>query len=431
MSSSAIDRAVDWLSTYITVTEEADIWTLALWAQHTWSLDVLPVSPRLLIDSIMPGSGKTTVLDHLQRLCRDPSQMSQVTSSALLVRLIAQRPRTLLLDEVDRALDPRKDTTSDLLAILNSGYKRGATRPVLTPTKGGDWTPVEMPTYCAAAMAGNSPRIPDDTRSRSLRIFLLPDMSEEAAESDWLDEDFEMSALTVGDDMRRWSEDHADQLKAARPDFPPGCRGRMKERWVSFARIAQVLGGGWPDRVSALIQRDINTERLDKEDGMTRIPPAMQAILDVADILAHDDFKTTSDIVDQMIDARPDMWGEESSYGRKLTWQRLGKMLAGAGLHSWQPTSGDRRKGYRRADVQRVATKLKPSGSHGLSGLSGCPGGGGGTAQDPSELTAQTAQIEQTAQDDECPRCHQSLTRRSGSNDCAYFHKQAQRGRVA
>lgn len=449
-----IDRAVEWLDRHITVTSETDIWTLALWAQHTWSLDVLPVSPRLLIDSIMPGSGKTTVLEHLQRLTLEPSQMAQVTSSALLVRLVAEKPRTLLLDEIDRALDPRKETTGDLLAILNSGYKRGATRPVLTPTKGGNWKPVEMPTYCAAAMAGNSPRIPDDTRSRSLRIFLLPDVNEEAEETDWLEETFELDALMIGDGLRQWAEDHADRIKEARPGFPDGCRGRLKERWVSFARLAQVLGGPWPNRVHALICRDMENERLDKEDGMSRIPPTMKAILAVAEILDGTDFLPTTEIVAEMIRTDPEMWGAESTYGRALTAQRLGKMLASAGLHSRKPPSGDRKRGYRRADVEGVAAKLNPSGSAGLAGLAGSIERSEGNRPEPPKVTGQTGRTAQTGRvctvcneplkssdpevtthpncaeevDDTCPNCGESLTETPGqSYFCAKDHRRAQR----
>jgi hypothetical protein len=44
-----------------------------------------------------------------------------------------------LLDEVDRSLRPDEPGVADLIGILNSGYRRGATRPVLVPTKGGGW----------------------------------------------------------------------------------------------------------------------------------------------------------------------------------------------------------------------------------------------------------------------------------------------------
>ena len=67
--------------------------------------------------------------------------MASVSSSAMLARVLEAGIRTMLIDEVDRSLAPDKEGIADLLAILNSGYKRGGTRPVLTPikAKGGGW----------------------------------------------------------------------------------------------------------------------------------------------------------------------------------------------------------------------------------------------------------------------------------------------------
>jgi hypothetical protein len=67
-----------------------------------------------------------------------------------------------------------------MIAILNSGYKFGAARPVLVPVKGGGWEPRDMPTHAPVAMAGNSPYLPADTVSRLLRILLMPDLEDQS-----------------------------------------------------------------------------------------------------------------------------------------------------------------------------------------------------------------------------------------------------------
>lgn len=198
-----LDDVFAWLSDYIVTPSPDDLRVLTLWAAHTWFADVLPTSPRLQIDSISPGSGKTTVLEHFERLTRDPSQMSTISSAALLVRMLDQRPRTLLLDEVDRALDPKADLTKDLVAVLNSGYKRGATRPVLVPGKDGGWDVKEMTTYAPVALSGNSPRLPDDTVSRLIRVVLMPDAEGRAKESDW--ESIDKPARELGSRLSAWS----------------------------------------------------------------------------------------------------------------------------------------------------------------------------------------------------------------------------------
>jgi hypothetical protein len=154
------------------VTEDQDLSLLALWTVSTHLAVELYTHPRLLIDSTMPGSGKTTVLDHLSRLAWAPVQAASLSSPALLVRLLQNGVRTILIDEVDRSLHPNKPGVDDLIGILNSGYRRGATMPVLVLAKGGNWEVREMPTFAPVAMAGNRLACPT-TPARSIRIPLM------------------------------------------------------------------------------------------------------------------------------------------------------------------------------------------------------------------------------------------------------------------
>jgi hypothetical protein len=61
-----------------------------------------------------------------------------IVPSTLMTRMLDAEQRTILIDEADRSLDPKKEGVGELLAVLNSGYKRGGTRPVLVQVKGGN-----------------------------------------------------------------------------------------------------------------------------------------------------------------------------------------------------------------------------------------------------------------------------------------------------
>ena len=174
-----------WYGRFIRVTDPDDLNLLALWTAHTHLVVELYTSPRLQVDSVVFGSGKTTVLDHLHRLCQNPVQAATLSSPALIPRLLESWMRSLLLDEVDRSLHPDKPGVGELIGIIYSGYRYGATRPVLIPVKGGGWEASEMPTYAPVAIASNSPNLPADTVSRSIRILLMPDLDGSVEDSDW------------------------------------------------------------------------------------------------------------------------------------------------------------------------------------------------------------------------------------------------------
>jgi hypothetical protein len=115
-----LDAVREWFGRFIAVTDLSDLNILALWTVHTHLVDELYTTPRLQIDSVIYGSGKTTVLDHLNALCRNSILAANMSSPALIPRLLQTSMCTILLDEVDRSLHPDKQGVNELLAILNS-----------------------------------------------------------------------------------------------------------------------------------------------------------------------------------------------------------------------------------------------------------------------------------------------------------------------
>ncbi len=101
--------------------------TLALWYAHTHASEQFYVTPRLILDSAEPGSGKTRVLEVAQYLVRAPEMTISATPAALF-RLVSMGPITILFDEVDVIFNPKNGgNNEDLRGLLNAGYKRSAT----------------------------------------------------------------------------------------------------------------------------------------------------------------------------------------------------------------------------------------------------------------------------------------------------------------
>ncbi|KUH93936.1 hypothetical protein AU188_07910 [Mycobacterium sp. IS-3022] len=342
----ALDATRAWLARFIRTVDDSDLDLLALWAAHTHFINDIYTTPRLLIDSPVPGSGKTTVLEHLERLCVRPVQMAAVSSPAMLTRLLESEMRTILIDEADRTLSPDKDGIGDLLAVLNSGYKRGATRPVSVPVKGGGWSVAEMSTYAPVAMAGNNPNLPDDTMSRMIRVLLVPDLDGEAEESDW--ELIESEAMEVRDKLASWAEGSATYVRKNRHPLPSEVKGRAKERWSSLKRIAADAGSQWPALVDQLAIKDVRRIELEREVGITQQRPHVVLLGHIAEVWPHGErFAPTDHLLSRLIDAHPDMWGALSTFGKPLTAQRLGRMLATKyNIHSTRRPDGDRARGY-------------------------------------------------------------------------------------
>lgn len=363
-------------TTYVMTCSPGDLDILTLWAAHTHLCEQTYTSPRLLLDSPVPGSGKTTVLEHLERLCFNPVQMSSVSSPALLVRILDAGIRTILIDEVDRSLSANKAGIEDIIAVLNSGYKVGASRPVLVSDKEGGWIPKEMPTFSPVVMAGNSPNLPDDTRSRCIEVLLMPAAHEDVSETDW--EEIDEQSRELGKALADAAATVRDTVRSTKPEVDKGCIGRMKERWLPLKRVAAAASPEWASLVDDLIREDIEKEESAREEGLTRQPVHVTLLHHINEVWpAGEKFLPTTDLVAMLIAHDPKVWGEMSNFGKDLTMQRMGRMLAGRYKIRSDRPGGVGRRGYSRSDFNGAFRAMRIASSDGSTGTTGFAGGGG------------------------------------------------------
>jgi hypothetical protein len=242
------------------------------------------------------------------------------------------------------------------------------------PGQGGQWEVKEMPTFAAVAMAGNNPNFPEDTRSRIIRVLLLPDLDGTVEESNW--ELIEEHALDLNTRLANWAEQVRDQVRINIPRMPDGITGRFREKWAPLKRVAVAAGGRWPDAVDQMALRDKEEHEMDKEDGLVREVPAVVLLKHIHDLWPDNTkFLPTADLISLLVIKYPATWGDEGPFGKRLTPQRLGRMLAKSyKIHSDREVHGGPR-GYFRFDFARAWSRmgvgLLQTGSSGSTDTSG------------------------------------------------------------
>ena len=354
-----LDRLAAWFRRFICFTFDSDADLVALWTAHTHVAKELRISPRLHIDSITFGSGKTTLCEHLKALCIN-GLLTVGTSPAVIPRLVSMRMTTVLFDEVDRVLAPNKEGVGDLIAIINSGHRFGNVRTVLVPVKGGGWEPEEMSTFAAVALAGNSPQLPDDTLSRSLRVLLMPDNNGEAEDTDWPMIEGECKQLAA--DLALWANSIRDTISITGVTVD-GARGRQLERWRSLKAVAYAAGGRWKGIVDRLIEHGLAEAQASKDAGITRVPPKVQLLHDLHATWANQpEFMASADLCDRLVVENRAYWGETATR-TALTSQRMGKMLADAtkqlaSLETSKRLERNGPRGYYRAQFNPTWSRL-------------------------------------------------------------------------
>lgn len=349
--SAVLDNVVGWMGRHLAVPAHV-LDVLALWAAHTHAIERFNSTPYLHVTSAEPESGKSRILEVLNLLCARAELISNITPAALF-RLIEKECPTLLLDEVDNLLH----AGTDLIGILNSGYRRG-TR--VHRVGGSNNTQLEtFRVFCPKAFAGLH-RLPVAAlASRCLRIEVVRRRQEEAG-GDFIYEDEQQIAAPLAERLRRWTESVADRLND-KPDSIPGVRDRKWEAVRPLAAIAQAAGGDWPARLQRAVVAIINDEPVEEaSDGL-------KLLTDIREIFLHADEQRirTSDIVRRLAAMEESPWGDLD--GRPIDGRRLARLLRPYKIRPatvWAPTSSGPRpnaKGYKREQFEDAWERFLPA----------------------------------------------------------------------
>ncbi|MPZ29180.1 MAG: DUF3631 domain-containing protein [Micromonosporaceae bacterium] len=350
--TGVLDQAAGWLARYLSVPSEHCITVLALWAAHTHATELFYVTPRLILDSAEPESGKTRVLELLNLLCRAPI-FTMNTTIAALYRRLAAGPRTVLLDETDAVFAKgAAQNHEDLRALLNAGYKRGATVDRCVP-KGNEITVVEFPAYAPAALAGIAGNMPPTITTRAVTIHMRRRAPGEHL-AEFIEEDVIEEATKIREPLSWWIADTADELRGARPVMPDGVRDRQAEIWRALLAIADAAGGGWPDRAREACRHFV----LATDPGELSL--GVRLLADLRDLFGDRDRMASAEILTKLAALEEAPWGD--MYGKPIDSRRLAKMIGKYGVKPKVVKFGDgtTHRGYLAEDLADVWRRYLP-----------------------------------------------------------------------
>jgi len=318
---------------------------LALWYAHTHAAEHFYVTPRLILDSAEPGSGKTRVLEVAQFLVAAPEMTISATTAALF-RMVGDGPITILFDEVDAIFNPRAGGNyEDLRAMLNAGYKRSATVSRCV----GDARAMKVerfPVYAPAALAGIAGHMPTTITTRAITVHMRRRAPDEDV-APFREQSVEREAAPLRDQLAAWIDTAATRLADACPAMPSGVTDRAAEIWEPLLAIADEAGDHWPETARAACAHFV-LDAASRDSGSLGV----RLLADLRELFTRRDTdRLTSGQILEALNAMEDApWGELS--GKPLDTRRLSRMLARYGVESknLKQPGGAVAKGYRLED---------------------------------------------------------------------------------
>jgi hypothetical protein len=344
-----LNRTQEFLERYVIFKDKHQAPVIAIWAAHTYCYNAFTHTPYLSIQSPEKQSGKTTLMDAIGKLVANPLPTQGATSAAIY-RSIALKPITLLFDEIDTVFSGNGN--EELRGVLNSGYRKGGQ---VTKCVGDEHEPKSFSTFCPKALAGIGKVLPATVADRSIPIILTRKNKEQKVEP-FRDRTAAEAAEPITKAFQEWSGDPLviQALEDARPDAPEGFGNRQADVCEPLLAIADIAGGGWPERIrNGLVAAFQSIKSDEKEYGP-------QALSDIRDIFNEGGLNRikSSELIQKMIDIDTspwaELWANEWRYKDNKTgvFSKLARLLKPYGISSKTLHFSDRSdaKGYEETD---------------------------------------------------------------------------------
>lgn len=324
--ANTLDTITKWLAGYVVFPNSHCAPTRALWAAHTWVSPSFYTTPRIILSSPVPGSGKIRVLELLEGICHAPF-MTVNSSTAALYRRIAQSsgdgktPPTVLYDEVDALFGKRSTPQSEeVRALLNAGYKAGVT---VDRCEGdaASMKVIRFPVCVPAALAGLAGNMPATITARAITMEIKK-APPRGPIKPYRERDARAEIATARDELAAQVEDMAGDLADARPVMPDGVEDRAAEVWEPLLAIADAAGGHWPNTARAACRAFVFTpERRPVSLGV-------ELLHDIREVMDGRETISTNDLLAGLRSREESAWMDLDG-GRGITARRMAQLLSG------------------------------------------------------------------------------------------------------
>lgn len=318
-----------------------------LWCAHTHLMDCWESTPRIFFSSPEPGSGKTRALEVSEPLVPRPVHAVNVTPAYLFRKISdADGLPTILYDEIDTVFGPKAKEHEDIRAVINSGHRKGATagRCVVS---GNDVKTVDLPSYCAVAMAGLHD-LPDTIMSRSIVVRMKKRASGSEKVKPWRFRRDVPVGEQLGVRLGAWAKRNRERALQHWPQMPDGIEDRNADAWEALVAVADLAGGHWPERARVAAVADV-ADKSDEGESM-----GVLLLSDIHSIFSakNSDRLRTATLLTNLVEVDESPWSCIRRDRTPIDARGLAQRLKSYGIRSkdirW--SDGKVSKGYERAD---------------------------------------------------------------------------------
>ena len=225
---------------------DAEAGEIALWTISTYVFDIWAFTPYQDVTSATKESGKTTLMECMALLMREPLVADNISPAAIYPAVAARKP-TLLIDEGDTSLSKHSDSEriEAIRGVVNGGFRRTGN---VVRCVGSQHEVAEFSTFCPKAFAGIGNFLSDTTRSRCVTIQLRKKRPSDRTEP-FREHLYQPRSETLKREIAAWADSvDREALAKSYPATPDQLGARAADIWLPLLALADLAGGDWPAR---------------------------------------------------------------------------------------------------------------------------------------------------------------------------------------
>ncbi len=285
-------------------------------------------------------------------------------SEAALFRSLAEKPRTVLADEIGKVLAAAgKDRNSDVLRVYLNGFERGW--PVQRVVgEGTNQTVVDFDVYGPKVLGGTG-QLDDQILDRSWVVNLVRKKSADKV-ARYRRREAAREATELRQQLEAWAASVEESFADARPDIPNALDDRGQDIAEPLLALADIAGDGWPAKARGAVVALRGGEVEDDAVGV-------QLLADIRAVWPGEaEIVTTHRLLVRLFEVDTSPWRHEwGENHREMDGQvviqpnRAAAMKLARALRPFevkpQNIGPERVKGYTRADFEDAFSRYLPS----------------------------------------------------------------------
>lgn len=350
LGAPLLDEVCNHLKRFCALPDPRSYYAVTLWIALAHMAEHFHTLPRLAALSPEPGSGKSRLLEIIRDLVPSPMFVFGASVAALF-RTMADTLVTLLFDEVDTVFTRRgkDDQNEELRALLNVGYRNGATIPRCV---GPQHTVEHFSVFAPAALAGLGD-LPETLMSRAIVIRMRRRAPHEQIEP-YRARLHEHQGHAVRDRLAEWAAAVGPDAGESWPEMPDGIVDRLAEIWEPLIAIGDAAGGEWPERAR---QTAVHFAEIASDHAPSL---GIKLLQDLKTVFRDQPQMFTEDILEALTAMEESPWSNIK--GEPLDARGLAYRLKQYGAQSRQIRVGyQTRKGYAASDLWDAWQRYVPA----------------------------------------------------------------------